>query len=291
MAADDLYGLPLERFVSERDALVRALRADGRREQAAEVARLRKPSVAAWAVNQLVRTQGSALADLFDAGDALHAAQTEVLAGRGDGRGFRATGDRERAAVAALVVAARGLLTSDGHELSEAVIDRVADTIHAAALDDDARASVRAGRLERELRHVGFGVGAGPGGAPSAHAPDDNASATGQAPLKDEAVNKRKAGIKDEVAAKRAAARRHERERAKARKAARATESEAGRRAARAARALQVAQERRARAAATLRLAEEGLATAHAEAETTTDLHRRAQRDLKGLEHSAFATE
>jgi|SRR5450755_288546 len=262
MAADDLYGLPLARFVPERDALVRALRADGRREHATEVAGLRKPSFAAWAVNQLVRTQGRALADLFDAGDALREAQTEVLAGRGDGRAFRAAGDRERTAVDALVAAARGLLTSDGHELSEAVIDRVADTIHAAALDDDARARVRAGRLERELRHVGFGVDVEPGGAPSARAPNDNASAKGSAPLNEDA-----------------------------RKAARATESEAGRRAERAARALKVAQERRERAVTALRVAEEALATAHAEAETTTDLHRRAQRDLEGVEHSGSATD
>jgi hypothetical protein len=53
---DDLYGVPLDRFVPERAALVRALRSAGEREQAAAVAALRKPSVAAWAVNQLVRT-------------------------------------------------------------------------------------------------------------------------------------------------------------------------------------------------------------------------------------------
>jgi hypothetical protein len=48
------------------------------------VAKLRKPSVAAWAVNQLVRTQGRAIGELFDAGDALQRAQSDLLAGRGD---------------------------------------------------------------------------------------------------------------------------------------------------------------------------------------------------------------
>lgn len=67
----DLYGLPLERFVAERAALTKALRRAGSREQATEVASLRKPSVAAWAVNQLVRAHGREIAALFAAGDGL----------------------------------------------------------------------------------------------------------------------------------------------------------------------------------------------------------------------------
>src|SRR3954447_8139768 len=52
---DRLYGLPLEEFVAERDALAKRLRADKRREEADAVKSLRKPSVAAWAVNQVLR--------------------------------------------------------------------------------------------------------------------------------------------------------------------------------------------------------------------------------------------
>ena len=75
MDVNDLYGLPLERFVPERTALARGFRSAGRRDEAAAVAALRKPSVAAWAVNQLIRTQRRAVADLFQAGDALREAQ------------------------------------------------------------------------------------------------------------------------------------------------------------------------------------------------------------------------
>lgn len=82
MEADDLFGLPLERFTEERNALARELRREGRRDEAAEVARLRKPSVAAWAVNQLVRTQRREVDQLFAAGDALREAQAGLLAGR-----------------------------------------------------------------------------------------------------------------------------------------------------------------------------------------------------------------
>ena len=66
---DDLYGLPLDRFTDERNALAKRLRQEGRRDEAAGVSKLRKPSLAAWAVNQLVRTQKREVSGLFKAGD------------------------------------------------------------------------------------------------------------------------------------------------------------------------------------------------------------------------------
>ncbi|HEX8105745.1 MAG TPA: hypothetical protein VF533_24225, partial [Solirubrobacteraceae bacterium] len=52
---DALFALPLEEFVPARDALAKALRAEKRREDAKAVAALRRPSLGAWAVNQVVR--------------------------------------------------------------------------------------------------------------------------------------------------------------------------------------------------------------------------------------------
>ncbi len=172
---DDLYGLPLDQFIPERTAMARELRKAGERERAGEVAALRKPSVAAWAVNQLVRTQRQPVADLLAAGDALRAAQDDVLAGRGDAQSLRAAVEQERAAVDALTDAARGLLSSEGNELSETIIERVSDTLHAAALDDEARSQVSDGRLERELHHVGLGGFGGLGAAPPAPRTDKRA--------------------------------------------------------------------------------------------------------------------
>jgi hypothetical protein len=255
MSADVLYGLPLDRFVPERTALARALRAEGRRDDAVVVTRARKPSVAAWAVNQLVRTQARAVTTLFEAGNAVREAQVKMLAGQGDGRTLRAAAEHERTAVEELVKAARGLLTSEGHGMSAAIIDRVADTLHAAALDDGARGQVREGRLERELRHAGLGADAG----------------GSTEPVRD--VTRRKQVRKADQG-----------ERAIARKAVRAAESDARRLADRAARALDVAQERRERASQVLREAEEALAKAQAEAETSAAAHRRAEQKLKTVD-------
>jgi len=275
MEPDDLYGLPLDRFVAERGALAKALRADRRRDEAKEVAGLRKPSVAAWAVNQLVRTQDARVGELLAAGDALRSAQEDLLAGKGDARALRAAGERERAAVDALVEAARGLLTSGGLELSEPVVERVADTLHAAALDEDAREQVQAGRLERELRHVGLGLGLGEGAAAPATAVSARARAK---PAGKPAAKERKDDRKETARAERARAdKRAERERAAARKEARAAGVAARRRAERAARALGAAEERRKRAAEALAEAEDALATARAEAEAAVAEQAAAQ--------------
>jgi hypothetical protein len=165
MDAHDLYGLPLERFISERNALAKELRRSGRRDEAEHVAALRKPSLAAWGVNQLVRTQSRDVSALFSAGDAARRAQAALLARRGDGAALREALDQERAAVERLTRAARGLLSSEGHELSPAMLDRIAETLHAAALESEARDQVEHGCLDRELRRVGLdaaGLGAEP---------------------------------------------------------------------------------------------------------------------------------
>ena len=243
MDPHDLYGLPLDRFVAERSALAKALRREGRREEAAEVATLRKPSVAAWAVNQLVRTQRREVASLFEAGDALQRAHCELLAGGGDGDLLREAMARERDAVSGLAEKATGLLSSQGHELTPTTLERVSETLHAAALDQDARAQVRDGCVHRELRHVGLG---------SSAVAEARPSRVGRTP------------------------RRGDRNKARQLEAARKAETDARRVAGRAARELQAAQDRRDRAADSLREAEDALRSARARAEETAAAHRRA---------------
>jgi hypothetical protein len=272
---DDLYGAPLDQFVPERTALARELRKEGRREEAAQVAALRKPSVAAWAVNQLVRTQPRSVKGLFDAGDALRTAHELAASGRGDAQALRQATQGERSAVDTLVEAARGLLTSEGHELSPAVIDRVTDTLQAAALDPDARSKVSEGRLERELRHVGLGFVGDPGALPA------------EAPKRAAKRKTRPDGAQvadgENAERERAEHQRRERERNDALKAARAAESKARREVQQADRAVEVAKGRRDKAAKALDNADEALATAQARAHAAAEAHRRATEDLERI--------
>jgi hypothetical protein len=212
MAQDDrvdrLFGLPPGAFVGERDALAKALRAERRREEAAAVKALPKPTVAAWAVNQAVRSQPRDARELWSAGDALAAAQEAVVAGRGSGADLRSAAEAERGAVEALVEAARGLLDDRGRELSETTLERVRATLHAAAVDPQARETVAAGRAERELEPPGLGgfgtAAAAPPAAPRARAADpEPAPKRAKAPAPSKADAKAKAAAEREAAAER----------------------------------------------------------------------------------------
>ena len=156
-ADSDLYGLALDEFITERNKLVKELRSRGDRDEAQRVAALAKPTVAAWAVNQLVRTQKKETKELLAAGDAVRKAHSNALTGKGDAVALKEASQRLRDATDVLGELARGLLSSKGHELATATLDRVADTLRAAALDPDARAEVKDGCLVRELTVAGFG--------------------------------------------------------------------------------------------------------------------------------------
>jgi hypothetical protein len=153
---DRLYGSSLDGFVAARDEAARRLKQEGKAEAAAEVAGLRKPSVSAWAVNQLARRHADRLTELLDSGERLRAAHRAALAGRG-ASGLAAAGRTERGVVAELVELAAGELETAGRPASPAVRERIGNTLRAAAHDTAAAALVRRGRLTRDLDPSGFG--------------------------------------------------------------------------------------------------------------------------------------
>jgi hypothetical protein len=143
---EELYRGPLDRFTAERNALAKRLREEGEKSTADEVAKLRKPSVAASLVNRLVHDHRKEFKKFLSAADELQRAQEEALRGEGADHLREATrGARD--AIAALVEVAR----SEGGG-AEATLDRVRETLEAAVADSAVRESVEGGRLEKELR-------------------------------------------------------------------------------------------------------------------------------------------
>jgi hypothetical protein len=167
-AADELYGLPPGEFTGARDARAKELRAAGEREAAKEVKGLRKPTVAAWALNQLSRRRGKDLDRLLAAGEQLRAAQEELLAG-GDRSALQEAAADERELVAKLSADAAAMASEAGKRGS-GLQEKVAETLHAAALDEETADELRAGRLTREREAIG-GFGAAGGGPASAKRP------------------------------------------------------------------------------------------------------------------------
>ena len=140
--ADDLYGLPLGEFTAARDALAKRLRGEKRREDADFVKGLKRPSVAAGAINLAVREHGAD--ELLAAGEELRAAHGALLEGSGDAAAVREATAREREAVRDLARLALG------DDASGATEEKVRATLHAASVDDEVRELLEAGRLERE---------------------------------------------------------------------------------------------------------------------------------------------
>lgn len=145
-------------FVAARDDLARRLRSTGRRDDAAAVKRLRRPTVAAWALNQLSRRVPDDVRRLILLGEELRLVQQEVLAG-GDRDRLRAATRARRSAVAGLADAALGLLAEEGRAGAEAHRDEVMATLEAASLEAGAGAALLQGRLASGLApSAGFGA-------------------------------------------------------------------------------------------------------------------------------------
>jgi hypothetical protein len=150
-----LYGEPFERFVAERDAIAKRLKAEDRDSEAAEVRKLSKPSRAAWAINQAVRADPPAAAQLIDAGRGLDAAQAEALAGGGQAE-LREAMARQQEAIGRVVESVeRGAVSPP----SRATVDRVRETLRAVAGDRELERTFALGRVVGDHEAIGFGAG------------------------------------------------------------------------------------------------------------------------------------
>lgn len=151
---DELYALPLEEFTKARNDLSARLRKAHQTEAADEVRGLKKPNVVAWSANRLARTEPRLVRELIDTGSQLRKVQQDALAGKAPQAAVAEAAARERETVRALVAAARSEL---GTRATPQLLDRLSQTLRAAAVDPQAARTLEAGRLTEDLQAVGFG--------------------------------------------------------------------------------------------------------------------------------------
>jgi phage shock protein A len=144
-----LYGVSLDEFTPARDETSRRLRDEGRREDAAAIKALRKPSNPAWVINRLAREVPKIIDNLLAAGQRLRDTQ---LSGGGS---LQDAMEGERAALDRAMRNAEEIATHAGLA-SASTLQRVRETLHLAALDADVAADVKRGVLAREGRATGF---------------------------------------------------------------------------------------------------------------------------------------
>jgi hypothetical protein len=158
---DALYALPLGEFTAARNALAKELGDP-------EIRKLAKPSIPAWAVNQLVRREAKLVEQLLEHGEAL---QKQTL--KGSVEALRDSQRRERGTVRELVKRAEKLLEKPTSQ----TLERVAATLTAGAQSAAGRKALRAGRLTEELEPTGFEALAGMAAAKRSGPKDELAEA------------------------------------------------------------------------------------------------------------------
>ncbi|WP_432020896.1 hypothetical protein [Streptomyces sp. 1222.5] len=150
--ADELYALRPEEFVAARDRRALDARRSGEQGLAAEIGALRRPSLAAWVSNLLVRREPDEVPPLLALGEELRRAHREL-----DGPRLRRLARRQNEVIGALARQARRLAGQAGHPVGEGVQREVEETLHAALADADAAREWAAGRLVKPLHAtVGF---------------------------------------------------------------------------------------------------------------------------------------
>ena len=122
-----LFSLEPSEFIAARDALVKELREAGDKEAAAEVKALRRPTVAAWAVNQLARSDPDRIEELVEAGEALRTASL----GRTGAKDLREAVSHRRDVVKRLTEATKRILPSPS--ATETNLSAIAQTLEAAS--------------------------------------------------------------------------------------------------------------------------------------------------------------
>ena len=153
----ELLALPPEEFTAARNAAVKRLRAEGQRDVAETIKGLPRPPVSLWALNHLAREQPKLIEAFLDSAEQLR----EAYRSGGD---IRAATSPERDAEAAVVAAASELARGEGRKLTEPVMERLRQTVRAAAADAAVGEELRNGRLisEPEAPSIGELLGSMP---------------------------------------------------------------------------------------------------------------------------------
>jgi hypothetical protein len=138
-----LLATPPDEFVATRNALVKRLKADGEREQAGEVAAMRRPEWVDWALNVTAAEHAADVARFADAAEAMRDAQRGAVTGR-SGVDLRTamTGLRDR--TGELARRANTVLTSRGRA---GALPEITERLAEVATSDASTERLRAGLL------------------------------------------------------------------------------------------------------------------------------------------------
>ena len=155
---DALFKLPLTEFISARKTLAARLKNEGHDDQANRVKAQVKPSISAWAVNQLYWQHREAFDRLIATGQRFRLAQSALLSGKV--ADMRAPLDARREVLAELATVATALLgeagQKAGHNPTPEMVRRITTTLEAMSAYASLPNDLAPGRLTRDVDPPGF---------------------------------------------------------------------------------------------------------------------------------------
>lgn len=162
---EKLYGLAPTEFTSARNARAKALKKDDP-ELAAAVAKLPKPSMAAAALNELVREDPSEIRAVIQSGRRLRQAQEAAVSGK-KGADLNEAIQEHRTALERVQRDLRR------RKLSGATLEKATQTLRVASIDPERWPLLERGLLHEDLTASGFGLDPGlvPAGTKKKSAP------------------------------------------------------------------------------------------------------------------------
>jgi hypothetical protein len=151
---DALFQVPPAEFTAARNTLAGKLKKAGKDDEADRVKAIPKPSLPAWAVNQLYWRHRKAFDQLIEAGERFRKAQGAQLSGKN--ADLRGPLDARREALSALTRLAASVLKQAGHNATPDLTRRVTTTLEALATYGAHPGAPPAGRLTDDIDPPGF---------------------------------------------------------------------------------------------------------------------------------------
>jgi hypothetical protein len=276
-ALAELYRAPHDDFVTERKRLAKELTQAGDKSGAALLAKLARPSISAWATNQLFARERAAFDELLTSAERLRIGDLDA-------------GAEHRRLTAKLVTRAAEILKEAGHGSSEATLRRVSANLAALSatggFDPDPPGALKHDRDPPGFDALAFGAAAGAGDGAAAEAAHERNDADGNE-RRDDAATGSAGTARDANAGKHGAATTPNAAKAPSRDDAQREREEAARARAEAARAKAEAEaerrrlaEEQARIRAERRRLESALRAVKADVERLTSDRERLQGEL-----------
>lgn len=186
---DELYTTPPSDFVARREELAAEARAADLVDEARRIHAARRPTLAAWAANLLLRAQPEERKSFLELGRALREAYRTL-----DSDGIKGLSEQRRSIVSVLTLQAARLAGEAGHRLSDTAQQDVAATLRAVLADQDAADQWATGRLESALDPPSaFPSGTAPAAGPARKPPRPAAAPPSSRPrAKDELAESRR---------------------------------------------------------------------------------------------------